>query len=372
MAGQIFISYRRDGGDAMAYLLWERLLSHGYKVFFDVDSLGAGKFDARILKDIEKSSHVLLVLSPNALDRCQDKDDWVRKEIVHAVKCKKTIIPIILRGFKWPERFPKGMEGLDRYNGIGMTDLRHFPEDLDRLEDLFIGKVGDESQCDKEEARKKRRILFWSDLDEADNIDLVQSNMNLEQEYQVEVLKDPLDILRKEVDGTLPETIVLASTDVTKLANNPKAIENINRYLCEFVRMRGGRLICMHDMIYRRTKNVDLQKLYGSTIVNFERREEVEYVKTDECVQSGRFANLPDKFILHDGEASAIDAIPSGAKVFFKDGLTGKPLVFARKRGRGTCVWLNAAATTENAPATITNPDPEFLELFKECLTLSL
>ena len=77
MAGQIFISYRRDGGDAMAYLLWERLLSHGYKVFFDVDSLGAGKFDTRILKDIEKSSHVLLVLSPNALDRCQDKDDWV-------------------------------------------------------------------------------------------------------------------------------------------------------------------------------------------------------------------------------------------------------------------------------------------------------
>ena len=141
MAGQIFISYRRDGGDAMAYLLWERLLSHGYKVFFDVDSLGAGKFDARILKDIEKSSHVLLVLSPNALDRSQDKDDWVRKEIVHAVKCDKTIIPIILRGFKWPERFPKGMEGLDRYNGIEMTDLRHFTEDLDRLEELFIGKV---------------------------------------------------------------------------------------------------------------------------------------------------------------------------------------------------------------------------------------
>ena len=223
MAGQIFISYRRDGGDAMAYLLWERLLSHGYKVFFDVDSLGAGKFDTRILKDIEKSSHVLLVLSPNALDRCQDKDDWVRKEIVHAVKCDKTIIPIILRGFKWPERFPKGMEGLDRYNGIEMTDLRHFAEDLDRLEELFIGKVGSVPQCDEEVAGKRRRIFFWSDLEEDDCIDF-RSSLNLEQEYQVDILKDPLDILRKEVDGNLPETIVLANTDVTKLANNQKRV----------------------------------------------------------------------------------------------------------------------------------------------------
>ena len=371
MAGQIFISYRRDGGDAMAYLLWERLLSHGYKVFFDVDSLGAGKFDARILKDIEKSSHVLLVLSPNALDRSQDKDDWVRKEIVHAVKCDKTIIPIILRGFKWPERFPKGMEGLDRYNGIEMTDLRHFTEDLDRLEELFIGKVGSvPPQCGEEDAGKRRRIFFWSDLEEDDCLDL-RSSLNLEQEYQVDILKDPLDILRKEVDGNLPETIVLANTDVTKLANNPKAIENINRYLCEFVR-NGGRLVCLHDMIYRRTKNVELQRLYGATIINFERREEVEYVKTDECVRTGRFANLPERFVLHDGEASAIDSIPPGAKVLFKDGSTGKPLVFARKRGRGTCVWLNTGETTESAPATITNPDPEFLELIRECLTLSL
>ncbi len=36
---KIFISYRRDGGDVLAQLLYERLTKDGYDVFYDIGSI---------------------------------------------------------------------------------------------------------------------------------------------------------------------------------------------------------------------------------------------------------------------------------------------------------------------------------------------
>ena len=98
----------------------------------------------------------------------------------------------------------------------------------------------------------------------------------------------------------------------------------------------------------------------------------VTYRKTDECRALGAFADLPDDFSLEDGEISWIKRPPPDAKVFFRDE-HGRPLVFARKRGRGLCIWLNTGETTatDDAPATLTQPDPNFLLLLKDCLSLS-
>ena len=46
LAYQIFISYRRSGGEALAYLLNEKLSALGYKVFYDIESLSSGRFCA--------------------------------------------------------------------------------------------------------------------------------------------------------------------------------------------------------------------------------------------------------------------------------------------------------------------------------------
>ena len=45
MSYQIFISYRRDGGDMLAQLLFDRLTHLGFSVFYDVESLRSGKFN---------------------------------------------------------------------------------------------------------------------------------------------------------------------------------------------------------------------------------------------------------------------------------------------------------------------------------------
>ena len=51
MGYQIFISYRRDGGEATGQLLYHKLTQLGYHVFFDAESLRSGKFNDELLKN---------------------------------------------------------------------------------------------------------------------------------------------------------------------------------------------------------------------------------------------------------------------------------------------------------------------------------
>jgi hypothetical protein len=49
----IFISYRRDGGFETASLVAEKLRNAGYNVFFDLESLRAGKFNEQLFRIID-------------------------------------------------------------------------------------------------------------------------------------------------------------------------------------------------------------------------------------------------------------------------------------------------------------------------------
>ena len=117
---QIFISYRRDGGEFAAKAIYERLTGMGYTVFYDIESLRAGEFDEQLYLRIDEADYILLILSPGGLDRCisDPENDWVLKEIIHSLTCRKKIIPIMLRGFKFPENLPKELEKLPHMHGI--------------------------------------------------------------------------------------------------------------------------------------------------------------------------------------------------------------------------------------------------------------
>ena len=80
----VFISYRRDGGDVTAKHLRDALTERGYRVFLDVESLRNGPFNEALYEVIENTKDFLLILPPNGLDRCVNENDWVRLEIEHA------------------------------------------------------------------------------------------------------------------------------------------------------------------------------------------------------------------------------------------------------------------------------------------------
>lgn len=95
MKYDVFISYRREGGDKYARTI-QQALEKQYRVFLDFDELKDGVFDQRIIDAISESSVFLLILSRGALDRCVNENDWVRQEILQAVKCGCHIVPVTI------------------------------------------------------------------------------------------------------------------------------------------------------------------------------------------------------------------------------------------------------------------------------------
>lgn len=118
MFEQIFISYRRDGGDVTAKLICEALKNRGFTVFYDYDSISGGYFDERIIDSIKNCNDFVLILPENGLDRCSNEKDWVRQEIGCAMKERKNIIPVMLPDFEFPVDLPEEIKDLKRINGI--------------------------------------------------------------------------------------------------------------------------------------------------------------------------------------------------------------------------------------------------------------
>ena len=130
---QVFISYRRDGGDFFAQLLHDRLEKEGYSVFLDVEALRAGKFNEALLRVIEQCTYFICVLPPNGMDRCVNEDDWLRREITCAIRLNKCIIPVMLRGFEFPDELPAEIDEIRNYQAIKANDTDTFPYAMQKL-----------------------------------------------------------------------------------------------------------------------------------------------------------------------------------------------------------------------------------------------
>src|SRR5688500_3852615 len=94
----VFISYRRSNL-RWALNIYQALTQHGYDVFFDYESIASGDFDKIILENIKARAHFIVVLTPSALDRCNQADDWLRREIEVAIDEQRNIVPLMMEGF---------------------------------------------------------------------------------------------------------------------------------------------------------------------------------------------------------------------------------------------------------------------------------
>lgn len=135
----IFISYRRTAYDT-ANLIAEKLRHAGYRVFFDIDTLTSGKFNEQLLEVIKECKDFILVLPENALERCADKNDWIRREVICALEHKKNIIPVMLDGFSWSSKMPEGMEELPNYQAIVAVNHEYFDMAVNRLKGYLNSK----------------------------------------------------------------------------------------------------------------------------------------------------------------------------------------------------------------------------------------
>src|SRR5688572_28793527 len=132
----VFISYRRkDSYEALA--VYKYLTSQKYNVFLDYASIPSGDFEQIIVSNIKARAHFILLLTPTALDRCSEPDDWLRREIETAIDEKRNIIPLFFDDFSFrapgvAEKLIGKLEAIKRYNGLEIPP-GYFNEAMERL-----------------------------------------------------------------------------------------------------------------------------------------------------------------------------------------------------------------------------------------------
>lgn len=135
-----FISYRTEDDGAAALLIAKSLSEQGHKTFIDVRSLTAGPFDEQLLHEIENATFFILILSPTSLARCMEEDDWVLKELAHALSNKKQIIPVFKGRFSFDakEGIPDLLQirELRKYQGVAYSNT-NFEGFMQRLVELL-------------------------------------------------------------------------------------------------------------------------------------------------------------------------------------------------------------------------------------------
>ena len=132
----VFISYRRTNYWT-ALAVFQNLNANDYDVFLDYKSIPSGDFEQVITENVKSRAHFIVILSPSALERCQEPGDWLRREIELAIENKRNIIPLIMEGFDFGSittvnALTGKLASLKNYNGIGIP-AEYFDEAMAKL-----------------------------------------------------------------------------------------------------------------------------------------------------------------------------------------------------------------------------------------------
>src|SRR5580700_5733086 len=137
----VFLSYRRTNMP-WALAIFQNLTTNGYDVFFDYNGLASGDFEGVILGNITARAHFLVLLTPSALERCDDPSDWLRREIEAALDNRRNIVPLMFEGFdfqtpKIASQLTGKLAALSHYNAVRIPP-DYFDEAMNRLRDRFL------------------------------------------------------------------------------------------------------------------------------------------------------------------------------------------------------------------------------------------
>jgi hypothetical protein len=171
----VFISYRRTD-ESWGQAIFLDLTHHGYDVFIDYDAIASGNFETAILENIRARAHFLVLLTPTALERCSEPNDWMRREIEAALDSKRNIVPLMFAGFDFytpatASKLTGKLGALKEYNGLPIPK-GYFSPAMERLRIKFLNVPVDavlhpasdsaqqvaKEQKDKARAEAERRV----------------------------------------------------------------------------------------------------------------------------------------------------------------------------------------------------------------------
>ena len=132
-------------------------------MFFDYTGLASGDFERDILENIRSRAHFLIVLTPSALERCDEPGDWLRREIEEAIVCRRNIVPLMLDNFDFgalaiAPKLTGKLASLIRYNGLSIP-AEYFDAATTKLRDKFLNVPLDAVFHPPSEAAKQAVVL---------------------------------------------------------------------------------------------------------------------------------------------------------------------------------------------------------------------
>ena len=141
--GRVFVSYRRadSGGHAGRFNDGMRARLGPDSVFFDLEGIPGGThFVERIDRELLACDALIAIIGPQwvaiqdaAGQRRLDKpDDYVRHELVTAIRRGLPILPVLVGNAPMPDRaeLPDEMQALAYFNAVDVSDVR-WEYDLD-------------------------------------------------------------------------------------------------------------------------------------------------------------------------------------------------------------------------------------------------
>jgi len=145
MNAKLFINYRREDSAPYAGRLYDHLTAYLGKdqVFIDINQIEPGEDFVEVIKNKVGSCDIAIVMiGPRWLGatdesgkrRLDDKEDFVRIEIVAALQRKIRVIPVLVGGAQMPgnKDLPEALAPLSRRNAIELSETR-YQDDVNRL-----------------------------------------------------------------------------------------------------------------------------------------------------------------------------------------------------------------------------------------------
>jgi hypothetical protein len=169
---KVFISYRRSDSLAATGRLYDRLNTAYPGMFFrDVSGIGVGvDFAKEIERAVSSSVALIAVIGPawvtesaDGKRRLDDPDDFVRLEVLHALRRGIRIIPVLVGNALMPEEkhLPPELHPLLKWNAIGLVE-EYYEEGLERLIDALTSQLGaprTQESVDHAESQRKLKQL---------------------------------------------------------------------------------------------------------------------------------------------------------------------------------------------------------------------
>lgn len=136
----VFISYRRETSQFIARAIFMALQKRGFDAFMDVESINAGDFGQVLLNQIAARMHFVLILTPGTLERCRHPDDWLRREIEHALDSGRNIVPVMANDFTFQDADALLDGNLTRLRTMNAIKLynEYFDAAMDQLTRRFL------------------------------------------------------------------------------------------------------------------------------------------------------------------------------------------------------------------------------------------